>query len=135
MSDAWAPAEFDAQLARAGRVVVLFHRASCAKSRAFAATFDEADVTLPLPFARAVLAPRDPRRRALGIRRTPTVVYFEHGEELERVEATPHETIDPDRFDWFLETIMELQEAGINERKLKRRTTRRRHMMREPVWR
>lgn len=121
MSDAWAAEEFDRRLARGGRVVVLFEATWCPHSRIFAPLFEEADTESTLRFARADLSDAaDPRWRAYGIERTPTVAYYEHGEELERVESLRHQGLDRDRFESFLETVHELQEPSVSERKLSR---------------
>lgn len=123
--DAWPAEGFDRRLAEAGRVVVLFGAEWCPDSRIFLAAFEEADAESPLRFARVELArAQDARWDAHGIARTPTVVYFEHGEELERVEALPHAGLEHDRFEAFLQTVHDVQDGPVSERMLSRARSR-----------
>lgn len=127
MSDEWPADEFDARLSRAPRVVVLFHASWCAPSRILLPDFEEADAESPIPFALAdVSDASDPRWRAHRLARTPTVAYFEHGEELERAEATRTEGLSADKLHGFLDAVASLQEPEFNERwHLKQRARRR----------
>lgn len=119
--DAWPTQDFDRRLATAGRVVILFGGGWCPDSRIFLPAFQEADSESPLRFARADLArSHDARWEGYRIERTPTVIYFEHGEELERVEALPHAGLDRDRFEAFLQTVHDVQDGPVSERMLSR---------------
>jgi hypothetical protein len=86
----WPPANFDARLVDRARIVVLFGGPRCSLSRAFLPIFETAEPDANVPFAHAVVRARgDARRKRYRIEVTPTLVYFEHGEELERCEGIP----------------------------------------------
>jgi hypothetical protein len=52
----------------------------------------------------------DPRWDDSRVQVVPTVVYDEHGEELERVEATRGRGLGSGAFEEFMETVEDLQE-------------------------
>lgn len=121
MMDAWPVADFDRRLGRAGRVVVLFENASRPASRAVLRALEDADAESLVNFARArLVGAADARRRAYRIVRAPTLVYFEHGEELERSEAPRGGALHADDVASFLEGVHAIQEPEVNERLISR---------------
>lgn len=114
----WGGPKLAARLPARERVLVLFDTARAPRAAATMAEYAALEPEAPVPLARVRLAPRgDPRRAAYRIGRVPTLVYFEHGEELERVEALPR--LGLSRRD--LEEMFALVESLQEEPKLPRR--------------
>ena len=88
MIEDWPADRFEAELHARDRVLVLFYGSWCAFSRIFMRDFEAAEPDAPVPFARTDLkASGDPRWERYAIPATPTLVYFEHGEEMERADG------------------------------------------------
>lgn len=88
MIEEWPRDRFLDELRARDRALVLFYASWCPFSRIFLPQFEAAEPDAPVPFVRADLKhPMDARWDAYGIRAVPTLVYFEHGEEMERVDA------------------------------------------------
>lgn len=121
----WPEAEFTRGLRGRDRMAVLFHAAWCPFSRIFMPDFEAAEPEANVPFARADLRhPLDPRWDDYRIGVVPTVVYFEHGEELERIETGRGMALSKRDLEDFLEIVDALNE---DERpRPKRRLPRRR---------
>lgn len=74
-------------------------------------TFVGADPGANVPFARADIShPMDPRWDDHSIHTVPTLAYFEHGEELERVEGVRGRGLQLRDLDELLETIHGIEE-------------------------
>lgn len=111
MSDLWPLEGFDAAVAAAPRVVVLYYASWCPHSRILLPEFEAADPERDVPFARVDLeASQDPRWDQRGIKLTPTLVYYERGEELERIEARRHEGLPKDEMEDWLDFVERLNE-------------------------
>lgn len=111
MSDEWPVEDFAAELGARDRIVMLYYADWCSFSRVFLRAFEAAEPEASVPFARANLRhPTDPRWNDARIAVVPTVVYYEHGEELERVAAKRGFGLSADDFDQFLEAVEDLQE-------------------------
>lgn len=107
----WPREGFDALLADRARVVVLFGGALCPLSRAFLPVFEAAEPDANVPLARAALSPRrDARRARYRVDVTPTLAYFEHGEELERCEGVPLRGLSARDLEEFLALVDGLEE-------------------------
>ena len=111
MTDEWPAEGFAEELAARDRVVVLYYADWCPFSRVLLKAFEEAEPEASVPMARANLRhAADPRWRDARVRVVPTVAYYEHGEELERVEARHGRGLDGGAFEDFMETVEDLQE-------------------------
>lgn len=111
VSDEWPAEGFEHALLAQDRVVVLFFAEWCSFSRIFVRDFDAAEPESSVPFGRANLHhPMDPRWDDHRVHTVPTCVYFERGEELERVEAARGRGLDHKAFQRFLEDVEALQE-------------------------
>ena len=111
MTDEWPIDGFQAELAARDRVVMLYYADWCPFSRAFLPTFEAAEPEASVPMARANLHhAADPRWDAMRVHLVPTVSYYEHGEELERVEAKRGRGLDAGAFEEFMEGVEDLQE-------------------------
>lgn len=111
LSDEWPVEDFQKELASRDRVVVLYHADWCPFSRAFLPSFEAAEPESSVPLARTNLHhPQDPRWDDARVHVVPTLVYYEHGEELERVEAKRGRGLDLGEFEQFMETVEDLQE-------------------------
>ena len=111
MTEEWSQAEFAARLREADRVVVLFCADWCPFSNAFLPAFERADEESSVPMVRAnVRHPMDPRWDEHGILTVPTVVYFEHGEALERADAQRGRGLSQRAFARFMGDVEALQE-------------------------
>lgn len=106
----WPAARFDAELRARERVLVLFDAAWCALARPFRAAFEAAEPEAPVPFARADLTRKDARWDRYRILVAPTLVYYEHGEELERIEGVRGHGLLPEDLEEMLETIHAIEE-------------------------
>lgn len=112
--EAWSAREFDASLRARERVLVLYDALWCPHAAIVRARFEASEPESPVPFARALLArQRDARRAAYGIRRVPTLAYYEHGEELERVEGLPRLGLSARDLDEMLALIESIQEEPV----------------------
>lgn len=110
-SDDWAAEGFEAELRSRPRLLVLYYSDACEESRAFIPAFAEAEVASSVPTARANLRdPRDARWALARVTRTPTVAYYEHGEELERVEPPEGRGIGDGELEAFLDQVEDLQD-------------------------
>ncbi|MEA3199635.1 MAG: Thioredoxin [Thermoplasmata archaeon] len=118
-TDAWDPEGFEARLAREERVVVLFHAGWDELRRAW----EDAAPEFPYATVRADLSdPADPRREAHDITALPTLVYFEKGEPLDRLDGEPGVGLSARALHDFLEHVEALnEEAEPIPRWLKRR--------------
>ena len=107
----WPADGFEAELSAFDRIAVLYHEPGAA-SAALATAFAEAGAFSSVPVARAEIGtPADPRIRTMRLRALPTLAYYEHGEELERMEAKPGREVQPDEVEAFFATIEEVQET------------------------
>lgn len=110
-SDDWPAEGFEAEVRARPRLLVLYYSDACDQSRALLPAFTEAEVASSVSTARAnVRDPRDPRWALARVTRTPTVAYYEHGEELERVEATEGCGIGEGELEAFLVQVEDLQD-------------------------
>lgn len=106
-------------------MVVLFHAAWCPFSRIFLRDFEALEPEANVPFARADLRhPLDARWDDHRVSVVPTVAYFEHGEELERIEAGRGMGLSKRDLEDFLEVVDALNEE--EKPRPKRRLSRRR---------
>lgn len=111
MIEDWDREGFDARLADRARVLVLFYADWCPFSQRFLPTFGEREADANVAFARADLKhPLDPRWDAYGIHVVPTLVYFEHGEELERSEAVRDHGLRPRDLEDLLHFVDSIEE-------------------------
>jgi thioredoxin 1 len=110
----WSEESFERELAGRERVLVLFYADWCPFSRAFLPDFDRAEPEASVPFVRANIADsNDPRWKRHGVQHVPTLVYFEHGEPLERVDPIPHGGLTRRDLEDFLETVEGIQEEPV----------------------
>ena len=110
----WPRGEFERELRSRDRALVLFHADWCPFSRAFLPLFEATEPEANVPFARAnLLQPMDPRWDEHRILTVPTLVYFEHGEELERLEALRGRGIGRVDLERFLEDVHGIQDEPI----------------------
>lgn len=117
LEEEWPADRFADELARRERALVLFGASWCPHTRGFLPTFDAAEPEASVPFARADLRdPRDPRWDSFGVQRVPTLVYFEHGEELERTEPEPHEGLAREDLEEMLVAVEALLEEELPRR-------------------
>lgn len=87
-TDAWDADGFETRLAHEDRIVVLFHADWCLASNALRREWEEAAPEFPYLTVRADLTDvRDPRWAQYAIAHVPTLVYFEKGEVLERLDG------------------------------------------------
>lgn len=90
---------------------MLFHASWCPFSRRFLPLFDQAEPEASVPFARTDLRhPQDPRWDDFRIHSVPTLVYYEHGEELERLEGVRDRGIARADLERFLDDVHGIQE-------------------------
>ena len=126
MSEEWPVEGFAQALGRADRVVMLYHADWCPFSRIFLPTFEAAEAEASVPFARANLHhPLDPRWDDHGVKAVPTLVYYEKGEELERVDGVRRHGLDRHDLEGFLEMVEALNEEARPRPKKRRPTARR----------
>lgn len=126
MTEEWPEEGFADALARADRVLVAYHATWCPFSRAFLPRFEAAEPEASVPFARADLRhPLDPRWDDHGIRVVPTLVYYEKGEELERVEAARGYGLEERDLEIILDLVEALNEEPRPRPKRRRPTARR----------
>lgn len=114
MMEDWPAAEFTRELRSRERALVLFHASWCPFSRAFMPLFEAAEPEASVPFARADLREsRDPRREEHHVDVVPTLVYFEHGEELERLDGVRGRGIARAEFERFLADVDSIQDEPV----------------------
>jgi thiol-disulfide isomerase/thioredoxin len=112
---------FARELGSRDRSLVLFHARWCPFSRAFLPLFEAAEPESSVPFARADLwHPLDARWDDHAIQVVPTLVYFERGEPLERLDGLRGMGITRGDLEEFLEHVEALQEEPPTPRKKKR---------------
>ena len=114
MMDEWSAAEFARELRERDRVLVLFHASWCPFSRIFRPIFEAAEPEASVPFATTDLSESaDPRWDDFAIEVVPTLVYFEHGEELERLDGVRGRGISRAEFERFLDDVHAIQEEPV----------------------
>lgn len=107
----WGADGFARRLLAAPRVVVAFDAAWRPASAPFRRAFEEADAEHEIPFVVADLTDLDdPRWDEHGIETVPTVAYFDHGEELDRLAAVPDRDLDERDLHAFLDRVESLEE-------------------------
>jgi thioredoxin 1 len=110
----WPADRFAAELASRDRVLVLFYASWCPFSRIFLPLFDKAEAEASVPFARADLRhPMDPRWDQHRVHTVPTLVYFEHGEELERLDGVRHKGLGKRDLDEMLALVESIQDEPV----------------------
>lgn len=125
MSEEWPSEGFTATLRGRDRIVVLFYADWCPFSQKFLPEFEAVEPEANVPFARANMShPLDARWDDFGVAVVPTVVYFEHGEELERIETARGAALSRDELENFLEVVDALNEE--EKPRPKRRLAKRR---------
>lgn len=111
MTDVWPLEGFGEEVAARDRLVVLYYVGGTAESRDLVEAFDDMSPHSSVPLARADLRDRrDPRFAAFRLRALPTLTYYEHGEELERLEGTARRPLTEGEVESFLETVEDLQQ-------------------------
>lgn len=114
MVEAWPARASEALLRERDRVIVLFAGDWCPAARAFAPLFDAAEPEAVVPLARIDLRRAlDRRWERYGIEVVPTLVYFEHGEELERCDGVPEHGLTVRDLEEFLETVASIQDEPV----------------------
>ena len=111
--DEWPASVFARELREREKVVVLFYGKWCKHSRDFLPLFDAAEPEANVAFVRADLTRDDARWDAHNIEIVPTLVYFEHGEELERVDGLRGRGLSPSDLEEFLATVDGIQEEPV----------------------
>jgi len=112
---------FDRELSQLDRAVVLFRATWCGYCATFLPNFQDEEVDASVPFYETIIdEDEDPRWDTYGIEVVPTVVYFEKGEALERVEARAVLGLAPEQFKRFLERVDAINEDDLHP-KLRRR--------------
>lgn len=107
----WSRGEFADKLRQADRVVVLFYADWCPFSRIFLPDFRAAEPEASVPMVTANLrSMRDERWKAHEVKVTPTLAYFEHGEQLERMDGLSGRGLSKRDLQEFLDTVESLQE-------------------------
>lgn len=95
-------------------MLVLFHASWCPFSRALLPLFESAEPEASVPFAKADLRrAMDPRWDEHRVHTVPTLVYFEHGEELERLDGVRRRGISRAEFEEFLAQVEAIQEEPV----------------------
>lgn len=109
---------FAGDLRARDRVVVLYHAGWCGFSRRFLPLFEAAEGESSVPFARADLShPLDPRWDDQGILVVPSLVYYEHGEPLERLDGLRGIGLKAADLEAFLEHVEAIQDEPVLPRK------------------
>lgn len=110
----WPAETFERELRARDRMIVLFHASWCPYSRLFLPEFERAEPDANVPLAKTDLAhPMDPRWDEFRILVVPTLVYFEHGEELERMEAVRHKGLTRRDMEEFLDSVDAIQDEPV----------------------
>lgn len=110
----WPAKEFTRELRDRERTLVLFYASWCPFSRLLLPLFEAAEPEASVPFAKADLRhPLDARWDEYRIVTVPTLVYFEHGEELERLDGVRRQGIARGDFERFLEDVHAIQEEPV----------------------
>lgn len=114
MIEEWSVEAFGRELHARDRALVLYFANWCPYSQAFLPLFDRAEPEATVPLVRADLRhPMDPRWDDHRIHVVPTLVYYEHGEELERLEAVRHKGLTASDLEEFIETVDAIQEEPV----------------------
>lgn len=88
MIEDWPSERLGEELRQRDRVLVLFYGSWCPFSRIFMRAFEATEPDASVPFARTDLrASGDALWDRYNIPATPTLIYFEHGEEMERADG------------------------------------------------
>lgn len=96
-------AAFQAFLQQHERALAYFHGTSCPYARRFRPAFEAKAAQAPVPFAvRELDLFRDDEWDDHGIEVTPTLVLFERGEEVARLEARAGVGLASDQFERWL---------------------------------
>lgn len=109
----WPAARFRAELNARERALVLFDADWCPFARRFRPLFEAAEPDAIVPLVRAALSPSDRRWSEFGIDVVPTLVYYEHGEELERIDGVEGIGLSRADLDEMMETISAIQEEPV----------------------
>lgn len=119
LSEDWPAAGFEAALRERERLVVLYYADWCPFSRMLLPLFEAAEPEASAPFARANLRhPQDARWDDARVHTVPTLVYYESGEELERVEAVRRKGLARADLEDFLETVDAIQPEPVLPRRM-----------------
>lgn len=96
----------DEALSRGESMIVVFYADWCGFSRAFLPIFEERAPELELPPAAAnISSESDPRWSTHDVQTVPTLVAFEDGEEVARVDGRPGQGLDESDLDRLLEEL------------------------------
>lgn len=96
----------EAALSRGESMIVAFYADWCGFSRAFMPIFVERAPELDPPAAAAnISAESDPRWKTHDVQTVPTLVAFEDGEEVARVDGRPGQGLDEADIDRLLEEL------------------------------
>lgn len=107
----WPADEFSRRLLSTPRVVVCFGARWCPFSSSFLRAFEAADAEHEVPFAVADLSDLDdPRWEEHAVEVVPTLAFFDHGEELDRMAAVREKGLEPRDLDAFLDRVEALEE-------------------------
>lgn len=110
----WPADAFARELRSRERALVLFHAGWCPFSRIFMPLFEAAEPEASVPFVRADLRhPMDPRWDEHRVHTVPTLVYFEHGEELERLDGVRNRGLSRADFEQFLDDVNGIQDEPV----------------------
>lgn len=110
----WSADSFARELRSRDRALVLFYASWCPFSRSFMPLFEAAEPEASVPFVRADLRhPMDARWDDHRVHTVPTLVYFEHGEELERCDGIRGRGLSRRDLEEFLETVVGIQEEPV----------------------
>ena len=110
----WPAAGFEATLRERDRILVLYDADWCEHAVAFRPHFEAAEAEAVVPFARTSLRRiLDPRWDRFGIRIVPTLVYYEHGEELERCDGVKGIGLTSRDLAEFLDLVASIQEEPL----------------------
>lgn len=93
-------------LDRGEDAIVMFYADWCGYSRAFTPTFEDRADDLPLPAAAAnISSEQDPRWSTRKINTVPTLVAYEDGEEVARVDGRPGVGLKAEDLDRLVEKL------------------------------
>lgn len=119
MTEDLPAAGFEAALRERERLVVLYYADWCPFSRLALKEVDAAEPEASAPIVRANLRhPQDPRWDEARIHVVPTLVYYESGEELERVEAVRRKGLARQDIEEFLEQVDAIQPEPVLPRRM-----------------
>lgn len=119
MSEEWEADGFARALRSRDRMLVLYYANWCPFSRAFLPLFEAAEAEASVPFARADLHhPLDPRWDDWNVNVVPSLVYYESGEELERLDGLRGRGLTRSDLEDFLETVDAIQDEPVLPRRM-----------------